>query len=397
LARYTDMNPPDKIDQDFSLAQYSLRIPKASLTAVVGPVASGKSSLFASLLGDMKNLSGKVTISGDIAYSQQQAWIRSSSVRDNILFGQNYDPVRYSHVVAACALDADLKELPDGDSTILGERGITVSGGQKARIGLARSLYLSSPILLLDDPLSAVDAHTGAHIFRHAIVPAAKSRAVLLVTHQTNVLSQCDRVIWMDRGCIRHIDTYRNLIDKYPDFVDFVQHDRPNNHDQLTQVLKTELRDDIDGSELMINEERQEHLVPWSTYFWYLTLGLRLPLFGLLCFHVLLSQYMNNLYTFQVAWWSSDRFHLSTTINAIILAAIVLGHMLFWQTAYRWIRAMCLRASNNLSDAALKGLMGAPISFFDTTPSGRIMNRFTVVRGPPLFCSTLTAAGYKYA
>ncbi len=138
---------------------------------VVGKVGSGKSSLLSALLGEMNKLSGEINVNGTTALSSQQPWIQNATLKDNILFGQNLDQNAYTKIIEACSLETDFDNLPAGDSTEIGERGINLSGGQKARVGLARAIYSNADIYLLDDPLSAVDVHVGRHLFENVIGP----------------------------------------------------------------------------------------------------------------------------------------------------------------------------------------------------------------------------------
>lgn len=139
-----------------TLEDISLKVGKGQLYVVIGMVGSGKSSLLSTILGEVNLLQGNVRVKGSISYASQDAWVFGSSVRQNILFGQEFDRQRYQKVVKACALLKDFKQFPQGDQTIVGERGSSLSGGQKARINLARSVYRQADIYLLDDPLSAV-------------------------------------------------------------------------------------------------------------------------------------------------------------------------------------------------------------------------------------------------
>ena len=147
------------------LKNINLSLSKGSLTALVGQVGTGKSSLLSALLGEINKVEGSVHLSGEIAYVSQQPWIQNRSLRDNILFGKKYIKHKYDDVIHACALDSDIDILPNGDLTEIGEKGINLSGGQKQRVALARAVYNNADVYLLDDPLSAVDAHVGKHIF----------------------------------------------------------------------------------------------------------------------------------------------------------------------------------------------------------------------------------------
>lgn len=170
---------------EITLRNINIEVRKSNLVALVGTVGSGKSSVVQAFLGEMEKLAGTVNTVGKLAYVPQQAWIQNATVRDNILFGQAYDRKRYNKVIDACALRADIDILSAGDLTEIGEKGINLSGGQKQRISLARAVYSDADLYLLDDPLSAVDAHVGKHIFEEVIGPKgvlAKSPASLSPT-----------------------------------------------------------------------------------------------------------------------------------------------------------------------------------------------------------------------
>ncbi|KAJ2476028.1 hypothetical protein IWW56_005135, partial [Coemansia sp. RSA 2131] len=176
-----------------TLHNVSVQCKRDELVAVIGRVGAGKSSLVSAILGDMIKCDGSVRVRGSIAYVPQQAWIMNATLRDNILFGSQFDQEFYNRVVDACALRPDLDMLPGGDMTEIGEKGINLSGGQKARVSLARAVYARADIYILDDPLAAVDAHVGKHIFTHVLGPQGmlKTRARILRAGR-NDLAQVD-------------------------------------------------------------------------------------------------------------------------------------------------------------------------------------------------------------
>ncbi len=193
------------------LKNININVSRGSLTACVGPVGSGKSSLISAFLGEMEKLTGKVNIDGRIAYVPQQAWIQNATLRDNILFGRPFDKKRYEKVTHACALVADLAMLPAGDQTEIGEKGINLSGGQKQRVSLARAVYSGADIYIFDDPLSAVDSHVGKHIFDNVMgthgVLSNKTR--FLVTHSLSFLPKVDEIYVMMNGEITEKGSYK--------------------------------------------------------------------------------------------------------------------------------------------------------------------------------------------
>ncbi|XP_077867953.1 ATP-binding cassette sub-family C member 9-like [Saccoglossus kowalevskii] len=189
------------------LNNINVKIKTGTLTIVVGKIGTGKSSLVSAILGEMNTISGSVTFNGRdnrIAYVAQKAWLQNASLRDNILFGETYVRERYNTVLQVCALNADLRSLPGGDMTEIGERGINMSGGQKHRICLARALYSNTDVVILDDPLSALDVHVSTHIMENAILGYLREqqRTVILVTHQIQHLEHANQVLVMENGQI---------------------------------------------------------------------------------------------------------------------------------------------------------------------------------------------------
>lgn len=219
--------PEDKAEAKVApetLKDINIAVPKNTLCAIVGPVGSGKSSVIQAFLGEMDKISGTVNTVGSIAYVPQQAWIQNATLRENILFGSKYERKRYNRVIDACALRADIEILSAGDETEIGEKGINLSGGQKQRISLARAVYSEADLYLLDDPLSAVDAHVGKHIFEEVIGPngllAKKTR--VLVTHGITFLPQTHNIYVMKDGRISESGSYHDLLNKRGAFSDFL-------------------------------------------------------------------------------------------------------------------------------------------------------------------------------
>ncbi|KAJ1668229.1 hypothetical protein EV178_000574 [Coemansia sp. RSA 1646] len=183
--------------------------------AVVGRVGSGKSSLVSALLGDMQRERGEIVIHGRVAYAPQQPWIMNGTLRDNILFGLKYNESFYNRIVDACALRPDLDILSAGDMTEIGEKGINLSGGQKARVSLARAVYSRADVYILDDPLSAVDAHVGKHLFEHVLGPNGllKSRCRIHITNAIPYITKCDAVMLLRDGVPLEIGSVAELME----------------------------------------------------------------------------------------------------------------------------------------------------------------------------------------
>ena len=183
-----------------TLDNINLDAKSGQLIAIVGPVGCGKSSIFNGILGEMPTHQGKIQIKGQLSYASQEAWVFSGNVRQNILFGQPFDAKRYAEVLRVCDLNQDIKKFDHGDLTLVGERGIALSGGQKARVNLARAIYRKADIYLLDDPLSAVDAHVGNHLFHQCMKGFLKDKVVILITHQIQYLKGTDQIIVIHEG-----------------------------------------------------------------------------------------------------------------------------------------------------------------------------------------------------
>lgn len=211
-ARWDDDMP------ELTLDNVNLRAQPGTLVAVVGPVGSGKSSLFQAILGELKIESGSIQVNGVVSYAAQEPWLFTGTVRSNILFGQPYDRDRYRQVVRKCALERDFALLPHGDRTIVGERGASLSGGQKARIGLARACYRKASIYLLDDPLSAVDTHVSKHLFDQCLRDLLRESTVILVTHQLQFLQYVDQIVILNNGRVDAVGSYDQLRETGLDF-----------------------------------------------------------------------------------------------------------------------------------------------------------------------------------
>lgn len=234
-------------DKDFeeaaTLKDITFEVQRGELVAIVGAVGSGKSSLLLALLGEMEFVTGASVTDRPVAYVPQQPWILNDTMRSNILFENKFDEKRYNETVTACALDHDIAQLPAGHDTEIGERGVNLSGGQKARISLARACYSTSPLLLLDDPLAAVDVPTAKHLMDQVLAGILKERTVVLVTHNKTSLSLCDRVYLMEHGKLQEI-AKDSLLDGELDAV-ILDDAEANNSDHQNRLSFNSERDDF--------------------------------------------------------------------------------------------------------------------------------------------------------
>lgn len=392
--------PQGEEREPFKLQDLNFTAGRNELLAVIGSVGCGKSSLLSSLAGDMRKTQGEVVFGASRAFCPQYAWIQNTSLQNNITFGKPMDKPWYKEVIEACALRADLDMLPNGDQTEIGERGITISGGQKQRLNIARAIYFDADIVLMDDPLSAVDAHVGRHIFDNAILGLLKDKCRILATHQLWVLNRCDRIIWMDNGKIRAIDTYDNLMRDEEGFRTLMETSAVEK-DEEEEVSAEEAAEEVDEEKnkmarvetsaedraknknnkkqamLMQQEERAEKSVPWSVYAGYIRSSgslLNLPFVALV---LILSQGANIVTSLWLSWWTSNKFGYSDGVYIGVYAALGASQAFLMFAFSVLLTVLGTNASKGMLRDAVTRVLRAPMSFFDTTPLGRITNRFS--------------------
>ena len=197
----------DRREERQALKDISFSVSNGQMMAVTGPVGSGKSSLLMAILRELPTISGTVSVNGRVAYVPQIPWVFSGTIRDNILFGRPFDNRRYFEILDVCCMQTDLNNLPKGDLTEIGHRGVSLSGGQRVRVSLARALYSDADIYLLDDPLSAVDAKVGKHLFENCISGFLSGKTRVFATHQIHYLADVDNVIVLSQGAKVHDGT----------------------------------------------------------------------------------------------------------------------------------------------------------------------------------------------
>ncbi|KAI0201322.1 P-loop containing nucleoside triphosphate hydrolase protein [Astrocystis sublimbata] len=369
--------------EPFKLESLNLAIGRKELIAVIGSVGSGKTSLLAALAGDMRKTSGEITLGASRAFCPQYAWIQNTTVRENILFGKDMNRQWYKEVIKACALQPDLDMLPNGDATEIGERGITISGGQKQRLNIARAIYFDADIVLMDDPLSAVDAHVGRHIMDNAILGLLKDKCRILATHQLWVLNRCDRIVWMDGGKIRAVDTFDNMMEREPDFKHLMEttavHEKKDEGEEVVEektAEKSKMKKKK-GPGLMQAEERAVASVPWSVYTNYVRASGGLFNAVLVFLALIIAQGGNIITSLWLSWWTGDKFGFSQAVYIGVYAALGTAQAIFLFVFAILLTIYGTRASKVLLHQAMTKTLRAPMSFFDTTPLGRITNRFS--------------------
>lgn len=286
------------------LNKVNLKIPRGSLAAIVGPVGSGKSSLLQAMIGTMTQSSGQTVRGSAISYASQTPWIQNATIRDNILFDQPFDEKLYWRVVRVCCLIQDLDSFPARDLTEIGERGVNLSGGQKARLSLARSVYFtassgSGEMVVMDDPLSAVDAHVGKRLWKDCMLKELKGQTRVIATHQLHVLPDVDYVICMKDGVIVEQGTFQELMRKdggelkemmtqYGGVSESALKDQEQQDEETSSNGSSDVVTNLDeqeqddqgekvkapeGATLMTEEERESGAVGWKIYSQYFQMG----------------------------------------------------------------------------------------------------------------------------
>ncbi|KAH6771309.1 multidrug resistance-associated protein 5 [Perilla frutescens var. hirtella] len=413
-----------------TLSGIQLRVEKGMRVAVCGVVGSGKSSFLSCILGEIPKISGEVKICGTAAYVSQSAWIQSGNIEENILFGSPMDKAKYKGVIHACSLKKDLELFSHGDQTIIGDRGINLSGGQKQRVQLARALYHDADIYLLDDPFSAVDAHTGSELFKEYIMTALAAKTVIFVTHQVEFLPAADLILVLKEGRIIQAGKYDDLLQAGTDFntLVFAHHEAIEAMDFCNQSSEdSDKLDPLDSSVLMSKkcnsigsniagmanevqqsvsptdkqaikekkktkrskrkqlvqeEERERGRVSMKVYISYMTAAYK----GLLIPCIILAQTLFQVLQIASSWWmawanpqtTGDKPKTSNMMLIVVYTALAFGSSWFIFIRAVLVATFGLAAAQKLFVKMLRTVFRAPMSFFDSTPAGRILNRVSI-------------------
>ncbi|KAJ7969844.1 ABC transporter C family member 10-like [Quillaja saponaria] len=381
----------DETSSKPTLANINIEVRPGETVAICGEVGSGKSTLLAAILGDVPNTQGSIEVNGKIAYVSQTAWIQSGTIQENILFGSAMDGPRYQDTLERCSLVKDLELLPHGDLTEIGERGVNLSGGQKQRLQLARALYQNADIYLLDDPFSAVDAHTATSLFNEYVMGALTGKTVLLVTHQVDFLPAFDSVLLMSDGEILQAGPYHHLLTSNQEFQELVNaHKETAGSERLAdytsarkyenssrEIGKTYVEKQFKASkddQLIKLEEREVGDLGLKPYLKYLSHNKGYILFSIAALaHLMfvLGQISQN------SWMAANVENPHVSTLHLILVYLVIG---ISSTVVLLIRslvtvALGIQSSKYLFSQLLNSLFRAPMSFYDSTPLGRILSR----------------------
>ncbi|GFT55310.1 hypothetical protein NPIL_228742 [Nephila pilipes] len=460
---------------DSTLRNVTLSVKPGELLAIVGPVGCGKTSLLMSILGELPIMSGEVKVRGKVAYASQEPWVFGGSVKQNVIFGSNFDENKYKTVLNVCALDKDIELFPYGDQTAVGERGVSLSGGQKARVNLARAMYFDADIFLLDDPLSAVDASVSKHLFEKCINGYLKDKVRILATHQIQFLKGASQILVLKEGRCLALGTFDQLTESGVDLgsmMEDYEHERRQrlcsmNSNASNISLSEEISDgatalpmyestlsvassvstgydDIEGER--INEKapkgteeiKTSGAVKLKIYIEYIKSGAGPFLRIILLFSYISTQVLFNGSDFWLTAWTNevqkkynvkdcwsnatkaslnesslynntyglfdrefffmnygnvteDCFQLTnnyrvdeddatrivnTPFNLSVYAGLVFIVFLLSLLRTTTFFQMCMKASRTLHNKMFRCVLRSPVSFFDSNPVGRVLNRF---------------------
>ncbi|XP_017889371.1 multidrug resistance-associated protein 4-like [Ceratina calcarata] len=440
-----------------TLHDLNIHIEPGKLVAIVGAVGSGKSSLLNLILKELQQTHGEVRVNGGVSYASQEAWLFAGTVRNNILFGRPYESRRYCEIVRVCALTKDFQQFNHGDKTLVGDRGASLSGGQRARINLARAVYRDADIYLLDDPLSAVDTHVGKHLFNECIKSYLQNKTRILVTHQVQHLKNCDYIILMNNGKIESQGTFAELQKKGTNFLSTLSTEENKEESETTdpsENAKADLvcmttygsKDDDEAEPEETEELMAKGNISNALYWKYFRAGGSICMILTFVLTLIFGQVASSGCDYWVAYWTNqeelrikslntnhtletskqnqnltvplsisndtlesemDSFNISVpglstmlenslvngtyVMNAVhddssfidrdtalwIYGGFILASIVFTLTRNLTFFKICMNASKNLHNFMFSSLLKAPMLFFDTNSSGRILNRFS--------------------
>ncbi|XP_040004307.1 multidrug resistance-associated protein 4-like isoform X3 [Xiphias gladius] len=412
----------DKMLEAPTLQNVSFTVRPKQLLAVIGPVGAGKSSLLSAILGELSQEGGVVKVKGELTYTSQQPWILPGTIRSNILFGKELNPQKYDRVLRACALKRDMDLLPGGDLAMVGDRGANLSGGQKARVSLARAVYQDADIYLLDDPLSAVDAEVGRHLFEECICGLLRKKPRILVTHQLQYLKAADQIVVLKEGQMVARGTYSELQGSGLDFtlllkeeeeaqgegsqgrspipgsVSHFPHTLSDNSMSSMSSLSSSRYSLIEGAEPLAvvvppteEERRSEGNVGLRMYVKYFMAGAN---FLVLLVLILLNAVAHITFVLQDWWlacWASEQKHINVTehlngsfprqLDPDLYLGVYAG-LTATSVVFGFLRSLVffnvlVSSAQTLHNSMFNAILRTPIHFFDINPIGRILNRFS--------------------
>lgn len=395
------------------LLNINLTVNDGDFVVITGVIGSGKTSLLNAMAGFMKLTNpgqGSIDVNKELLLCSVP-WIQNATVRQNILFNRPMDPSRYRAVIKACCLEDDIRELLHGDQTEIGEKGVTLSGGQKARINLARAVYRGGSTMLFDDVLSAVDARVGKQITNELFFGFLKHQTRILATHQLSLVATADKIVFLNGDGTIDVGTAAELAARNPGFkklVDF-SHDeaapRPEpqqeeptpdvcllpsgvgeNEEEVKLAVSQSVlpqsgaAGDIIGRTIE-DEDKAVNAISWQVYKNYINLGAGIfgwtaaPVFLFLVAIATFCQLFTNTW---LSFWMEKRFRqLSENFYVGFYVAFAFLTVFFTGVQFTMLAYMNNRSAELLNVKAVEKVLHCPMSFMDTNPLGRVLNRFT--------------------
>ena len=398
----------------YALKNINFTVKEGEFVCIIGEVGSGKSSLIQALLNNMIQINKdetSVIINGSISYVPQEAWIQNDTLRNNILFYLPFDSQRYYHILDICELKPDLDALIGGDMTEIGEKGINLSGGQRARINIARALYNNKDIYIFDDPLSALDANVGKNIVRNCIKEFLEEKTRILITHALQHVYYADRIYYMKKGKIIWEGDYKSLL-KQEFFASFQQKVNRNakrkktiltlNDLKLKRTKSFEFKDSGIVKRLTKDEKKEVGIIKSKVFFMFFSYigGFLTCIFLLLVLFI--WQSLKIYSDIWLGYWSEHQKEKSNIYFFSIYAGISISSTIFNYLRTKIITNGSLKCSMNLHFKMITSLIKAPINLFhDKVPKGQIFNRLskdltTVDTYTMYWFMTLTAFGSSF-
>jgi len=358
-----------------ALDSISLCFEAGKLYCIMGKVGCGKSALIQALAGELHLRSGAMERNySSLAYAAQDPWIMNGSIRDNIVMGKEWDKDWYQQVVDACGLRQDLQDFVNGDDTIVGDRGIQISGGQRARIGLARAFYRDSQVLLLDDPLSAIDSTLSRLIYQNAIqeLGVKRGKCIIMATHEKQHVGPKDDCIILDGGSV----TWNGPLDpEHSRLADEFHSTKPENKETVLETKEKPLL----GKQA--EEQKEKHgtgIVEWKTWSAYgKALGGRSTLLFFFLFFAITQSALLVLIVEVGSWAEASRESQNTGYWLWVVLGMTAAVIFLSITRAQMTFRLLIGASKRLHDQMLNSVLRSKIVFFDTNPLGRILNRFS--------------------
>ena len=322
-------------------------------------------------------------MNGSIAYASQSPFILNASLRENVTIGKAYEEERYQKVITACQLTHDIALLDSGDLTEIGEKGINLSGGQKQRVSIARAAYSEAKIIILDDPLSALDPEVGKKLFHECIVQLMAKKTRIFVANQLQFLQHCDSIVALGNGQIIEQGSYFDLMKdtgevqnllKDLETIDKADDDKSSPKSRSSENKAGDSREDVvkKKDKLVSEEERRMGAVPWRIYKQYFLASGGFVIFSLSVAMYVLYIVVDLTFSSWVAVWTSDAEYENQSrsfyLGIYALLSICVGVVTFLRSYF--LALLGVTASKNLHNNLLRSVLRAPMSFFDTTPTG---------------------------